>query len=110
MLNERDLLWISNSFNVRVERGVGLDGSEAILEVEVQDGSGRRWWGYVATIEQIEERLRHYSSSGECAGGAYFWGTGLIIVRDTSDETLRAAVDDLIATGEFSKALELLPD
>ena len=104
------MTWISNGLEARVKRGVGIGGSEVIPEVELRDRSGQCWWGYMASIEQIEERFRHYGASGESSGGAYFWATGLIIVRDTSDETLRAAVNDLTATGQFSRALELLAD
>lgn len=81
-----------------------------IRDIGLRNSSGERWWGSVATIDQIQERLDHYEISGECAGGAYFWAAGLVVVRDDSDNTLMKTVNDLIDTGGYEVALVRILD
>lgn len=76
-----------------------------IRDIELRSSSGERWWGSVATIDQIHERLDHYANSAECAGGNYFWAAGLVVVRDDSDSTLIETVNDLIDSGNYATAL-----
>ena len=97
--------WAINSIEVHAQVGVSTAGPVPIGELEITDPDGTRRWGHLATIDQIEKRLIQHGNTGECADGSYFWATGLVILKDLEPSTVRAAVDDLVVTGEYRSAL-----
>lgn len=65
---------------------------------------------YVCTFytpEDLRELLERWRVSGEHAGGACVWDPSMIVVRDLRISTIRAAVEDLIASGDIRKAMQL---
>ena len=72
-------------------------------DVHVQLDDGREYAGTLYTPANITSLLHKFERSGECALGRYFWDPTMLVVRDLTEETIRAAIEDLVATGDIEK-------
>lgn len=64
---------------------------------------------YVATfytLRNIQALMAKDRKSGENCNGLYFWGTGMVIIDHLSEESFRAAAEDLIREGMLEQAFE----
>lgn len=65
---------------------------------------------YVATLYtpyNLGCLLEKWRASGEYGGGLYVWDPSMVVVRDLHMETIRLAVENLIATGDLHRAFQL---
>jgi hypothetical protein len=79
------------------------------VDVEVLFPSVARYSATFFTLANIRLIMERYQTTGECAGGLFFWAKNAIIIRDLAETTIRATVDQLIQSGEFESAFERLP-
>src|SRR5689334_17870792 len=85
--------------------GYGVDVANDNVDVLVYfDGS--KYAATFFTLENIRHLFLKNRTTGECAAGTYLWAASMIIVESLDEETIRAAVADLMASGEFDRAFE----
>lgn len=95
--------WQTSDYEILV---VGLDGDETLQNVDVvvtmPDG------GHYAAVfmrpDEISELMARYATTGECAGGSYFWSTDTIFVKRITEATIRDTIKHLVENGEFESA------
>ncbi len=59
---------------------------------------------YVATfftLKNIESIMRHFSNTGECLSGTYFWSSNMIITHILTQSNIEKVIADMLDTGEF---------
>jgi len=78
--------------------------SEGNLDLHVFLENGPHYVCTVYTPENLRRILNDFRYSGE---GSCMWDPSMVIVSDLQDETICAAVEELIATGAISRAMEL---
>ncbi len=62
----------------------------------------------IFTLANIEAIMERYKKSGECLSGSYFWAKGMVVTREISEHSLDMIVRDMIETGEYKTAMELI--
>src|SRR5262245_5063594 len=77
------------------------DPEDCNSDVSVILEDGRTFVGTFFTLTNIRSLLDNWSKTGEHAGGAYFWANNAIVVRRLDEESVRAAVEDLIRSGSL---------
>ena len=77
------------------------DVTDAI--VTLPDGS--RWVGTFFAFDYVAQLRDNCAASGECLGGKYLWASDLVLVDDTSRESIETVIRDLLASGELRSAL-----
>lgn len=93
---------------VRVVAARAWDVDDDNVDVEVTLPDGARYAATFFTLANIQSLFRKNIQTGECDGGLYLWASDMIIVRQLTQETIERAVDDLMASGEFSGAFSRL--
>lgn len=83
------------------------EGSPVDFYVRTEAGT---YAGTAFTLESIRVLMERYSTTGEGDYGQYFWAADLVILKDFAEETFRAMIADLVATGEVSRALSRVSD
>jgi hypothetical protein len=74
------------------------------VDVEVQVGDGSRWSATFFTLDNIDALFAKNRITGECANGLYLWAADMILVERLDESAIRATVDALRQSGEFSSA------
>jgi hypothetical protein len=82
------------------------DLSSDNIDVVIYFADGTKYMATFFTLENLRHLFVKNRSTGECASGKYLWAANMIIVESLDDETIKTAVADLIATGEFGRAFE----
>jgi hypothetical protein len=80
------------------------------VDVELRTRDGRRFLATFGTIADVADAMTRWRETGECLGGRYFWLADLVIVDSADVATIVAAVDDMVATGELTRALSEVRD
>ena len=62
---------------------------------------GKDYWMSIATIDFINSRMEHYQESGENAGGSYFCGKNMVVVKRIDQDTVRRTLEDFIERGDI---------
>jgi hypothetical protein len=78
------------------------------VDVVVHFDDGRRLGGTFFTIEAVRELMKRYRTTGECAGGSYFFAKDMVLVEKLTEDAIDRTVADLVATGELESALSAL--
>jgi hypothetical protein len=78
--------------------------AEENADVHVRVNDGRSYNGVLATPGNLRYLLQKFAAEGDCASGSYVWIEGLLVVRDFRLETMIAALDGLVASGEIGAA------
>jgi len=85
---------------------VESDDDNVDLWIELEDG--RVFTATLFTIKNISTLMRRWRESGECASGAYFWATDMIVVESISEEVIERTISDLIASRTIELCFERL--
>lgn len=85
---------------------LGEDGFTVPLDVDVHTDQEEVLHGTFLTLEMIAAQMAHYSRSGECAGGLYFWCSSAVVVSALNEHTVLKVIADLDRHGELRSALE----
>jgi hypothetical protein len=74
------------------------------VDVVVEFGDGKRYTATFFTMDNIAQLMARYRSTGENAGGLYFWAAEMIIVNELSRDVITRTVEALLADGDFYRA------
>jgi hypothetical protein len=83
---------------------------DAVTDAVVTLDDGTRWIATFCTFAHLETLRRACAATGENLGGKYLWASDLILIDDTSRESLTAAVADIVAAGDLPSAFSELDD
>lgn len=83
-----------------------LDPVDDNVDVFVHFPDGRRYVATFFTVANIQSLMRKDRTTGECAGGLYFWASDMIVVERMDRETIERTVADLMRSGMFGKAFD----
>ena len=99
--------WPSFSLQFEWERWVPgeYDPEDCNSDVTVILEDGRTFVGTFFTLTNVRNLLDRWAKTGEHAGGTYFWATKAVLVRRLDEESVRAAVADLIRSTSLDAAL-----
>ena len=79
------------------------DPTNEAVDVRLTAPDGEEYSANVTTRGFLDYMFEKNRRTGECAGGAYFCMPGMIIVREITEGTVRATIDDLIVNHEMDK-------
>jgi hypothetical protein len=82
------------------------DVTDAIVTLE--DGS--RWIATFCAFDHVTALRGNCAANGECLNGKYLWASDLVLIDDTSRESIESVVRDLLATGELRSAFSEVED
>lgn len=91
--------------------GEGTDPATADnidAHVYLADGT-HRYATFMTTVE-IGRLLRRWAKTGEAGGGHYFWCSDLVIIPRPGVETMVAALEEMIRTGDIDVMLSKVAD
>lgn len=92
-------------FQVKILGGHGIANPlDDNIDIEVKMADGRRFVATFFTIQNIVTIMRRYEVTGECKNGLYFWASDMVILRELTEHSIRATVQDLVDSGEFAAA------
>ena len=77
------------------------------VEVLLEDGS--RWGATFFTVANIRSLMDKVAATGE-ASGDWFWAANMIMIRELTLDSIRAAVEDIYATGYLASTFGILAD
>ena len=80
------------------------------IDVVVRLDDGLKYGITFFTPMNIATLLDRYQASGECLDGTFLWARGMIIVRDLNLATLDRSIRELVKSGEYKRAFEVLED
>jgi hypothetical protein len=80
------------------------ESGDDVTDVVVTFGDGSRWVATFCAFAHLERLREACAESGECLHGKYLWATDLILIDDTSRESVETVIHDLLAQGEFRSA------
>ena len=80
------------------------DPADSVTDVVMTLADGTRLVASFCAFAHLGTLRRNCAESGECLGGRYLWGSDLVLVEDTSRDTVEAVVRDLIARGDLESA------
>ncbi|MEV4171937.1 hypothetical protein [Nonomuraea sp. NPDC049709] len=80
---------------------------EADATITLSDGTRR--YATFMTLGVVNKIMDRWRDTGECLSGRYFWLSHLVVIREPGFDSMIAAVQDLIATGEIDDACGVLP-
>jgi hypothetical protein len=78
------------------------------LDVRVHLTTGAVYCGTFVTMRNLDRLFAKNRTTGECAGGLYFWAENMIVVEILTMDVITRAVEDLLEVGELEEALHLL--
>ncbi|MFG1688748.1 hypothetical protein ACGFNP_51980 [Nonomuraea sp. NPDC049269] len=91
----------------RWEGYVPETADEADATITLSDGTRRS--ATFMTLGVVSKIMDRWRDTGECLRGQYFWCSDLIVIREPGFDSMIAAVQDMIATGEIDDACGVLP-
>ncbi len=83
---------------------------DAVTDVVATLGDGSRWVATFCAFGHVEALRRACRETGENLSGRYLWASDLILVDDTTRDTITAVVADLHAAGDIPSAFSELTD
>jgi len=89
-----------------LDHGQRVDLEDDNVDVLVYFADGSKCAATFFTLENIRRLFFKNRTTGECASGKYLWAANMIIVESLDEETIQAAVADLMASGEFARAFD----
>lgn len=99
---------VFEDFDVTVLSNEQWDKYDDNIDVEVDLRNGRRFAATFFTVRNLSSLIEKYRVTGECAHGTFVWAVEMIILRDLTEESIHATVQDLISTGVIESAMLLL--
>ena len=84
--------------------------ADAVTDVVVTLGDGTRWVATFCAFAHLSTLRAACRETGENLGGKYLWASDLILVDDTSRESVAAVVADLVAAGDVPSAFSELTE
>ncbi|GAB2930211.1 hypothetical protein GCM10027280_17260 [Micromonospora polyrhachis] len=96
------------AFTARFLLGNGPPESvqDADVHVHLTDGSVRYLTFF--TLPAIERVLQRQRTSGETAGGAYFWSTDLVIIPEPGVAAMARALEELVQSKDIEAVGQLI--
>ena len=92
-----------NGYRLTIYGGIAsLDPDNDNVDVQVTFPNGDDFSATFFTLQNIDTLMQHYTQTGECAAGSYFWASNMIIVQKLTEQTICEAIDDLLAEEEFT--------
>ena len=92
-----------NGYRLTIYNGIApLDPDNDNVDVQVTFPNGDNFSATFFTLQNIDTLMQHYTKTGECAAGSYFWASNMIIVQKLTEQTICEAIDDLLAGAEFT--------
>ncbi|MDE0398051.1 MAG: hypothetical protein OXL96_09625 [Candidatus Poribacteria bacterium] len=92
-----------NGYRLTIYSGIApLDPDNDNVDVQVNFPNGDNFSATFFTLQNIDTLMQHYTKTGECAAGSYFWASNMIIVQKLTEQTICEAIDDLLAGEEFT--------
>jgi hypothetical protein len=102
------------SFELWIEAESWPDGewapADSVTDVVVTLGDGTRWVATFCAFGHLDTLRATCRSTGENLGGRYLWASDLVLVEDTSRETIADVVADIVAAGDVPSAFSELTD
>ena len=102
------------SFNLWIEAEEWPAGEwtpeDAVTDVVVTVGDGSRWIATFCAVAHLDTLRAACRATGENLGGRYLWASDLILVDDTSRDSVAAVVADLVAAGDVPSAFSEMAD
>jgi hypothetical protein len=102
------------SFELWIEAEEWPDGewtpSDSVTDAVVTLGDGTRWIATFCAFAHLDTLRATCRATGENLGGRYLWASDLILVDDTSRETIAAVVADVVAAGDVPSAFSEMTD
>jgi len=95
---------VSEQFVIEIVGEDEIDRVEGNVDVNVYFSDGRKYAATFFTLSNLHSLMEKDRSTGECAGGLYFWASDMIIVEQLDREIIEKTVASLLAQGEFDKA------
>ena len=81
---------------------------DAVTDVVVTLGDGTRWVATFCAFAHLATLREACAATGENLGGKYLWASDLILVDDTSRDSVAAVVADLVKAGDVPSAFSEL--
>ena len=92
-----------NGYRLTIYSGIApLDPDNDNVDVQVTFPNGDKFSATFFTLQNIQALMQHYTKTGECAAGSYFWASNMIIVQKLTEQAICEAIDDLLAGEEFT--------
>lgn len=88
-----------SAYRIEIFREAPVDPEDDNVDVYVHFEDGRSYIATFFTLRNIQNLMEKDRRTGENDGGAHFWATDMVIVRRLDPETVRLAVEDIIAHG-----------
>ncbi|RVX46888.1 hypothetical protein EDD27_9801 [Nonomuraea polychroma] len=98
------------SFEMLIPRWEGYapeTADQADATITLSDGTRRS--ATFMTFGVVSKIMDRWRDTGECLSGRYFWCSDLVVIREPGFDSMIAAVQDMIATGEIDDAYGVLP-
>jgi hypothetical protein len=83
-----------------------VDPEDDNVDVYVHFEDGRSYIATFFTLRNIERLMEKDRRTGESGGGLHFWATDMVIVRRLDPETVRLAIEDIIASGDLEQVFD----
>jgi hypothetical protein len=85
--------------------------ADDVTDAIVTLSDGTRWVATFCAFAHVDTLRANCARNGECLGGKYLWASDLILIDDTSRQSIEAVIHDLISSGELGGAFsELAPE
>ncbi|MGC5017154.1 hypothetical protein [Micromonospora sp. DT47] len=100
--------WVRAAGGARVEFMPGEEDDPATVEnidARIYGSDGTCYYATFLTTNEIARILTRWLGSGEVGGGRYFWCSDLVIVPGPGLQTMAAAVDEMIRSGDIDAVL-----
>ncbi|MDX3105601.1 hypothetical protein [Nonomuraea angiospora] len=98
------------SFEMLIPRWEGCapeTADQADATITLSDGTRRS--ATFMTLGVVSKIMDRWRDTGECLSGRYFWCSDLVVIREPGFDSMIAAVQDVIATGEIDDACGVPP-
>lgn len=91
-------------------RDVVNDAFNDNAEVRVKFASGEVYDASYFTLANLRTIMERHATTGESAGGTYFWWPHMVIVRELTRESIEVSINDLLKEDEFELVFERIND
>lgn len=80
------------------------------IEVRVKFANGEIYDASYFTLANLHTIMKRHATTGESAGGTYFWWPHMVIVRELTRESIETSIKDLLEEEEFESIFERITD